>query len=91
VSEREIEMEIELTASSKPGGKTNAEEGILFRFRQWYKWLRSALGAGDRNFVFTLKIWEESKKEYRFVSKPGNVVEIYIDNKEHDLAAILYS
>jgi len=91
VSERTIGMEIELIAPPTPDRKTNAEEGIIFRFRQWHKWLRSALGAGERSFVFALKISDGSRKEYRFVSKPGNVVEIYIDNKEQDMAAMLYS
>lgn len=91
VSEREIKIEFELAAPTKLDGKTNVEEEIFFRFRQWYKWLRSALGAGERKFVFSLKIREGSRKEYHFVSKPGNVVRIYIDNKEKDLAEILYS
>jgi hypothetical protein len=90
-SERKVEIEFEMAAPTNPDRQTEAEEEIFFRFRQWYKWLRSALGAGERNFVFSLRIKAGSKIEYRFVSKPGNVVRIYIDNKEQDLAAILYS
>jgi hypothetical protein len=90
-SESKIEIEFELAVPTKLNRKTTDEEEIIFKFRQWYKWLRSALGAGERNFVFSLKIRLGSRKEYHFVSKPGNMVRIYINNKEQDLAAILYS
>ena len=92
ISKREIEIELKVVEEA------DKEEGKKLFFalcRKWHKWLRGALDASRREFDFLFKAEVQSSNgvinEYKFINKPYNQVEIYVDNKEEDLAESLYS
>jgi len=96
ISKKKIQIELkvieeEIVGRDKEGGKK-----LFFALcRKWHKWLRGALDASRREFDFLFKAEVQSSNgvinEYKFINKPYNQVEIYVDNKEEDLAESLYS
>ena len=93
ISKQEIEIELEVVEEEdeEEGGK----ELFFALCRKWHKWLRGALDASRREFDFLFKAEVQSSKgvinEFKFINKPYNRVEIYVDNREEDLAKTLYS
>lgn len=91
-----IQIHLNITEVKNPDGEQNAGKLYFISMcRKWHKWLRSALDSGKRNFSFQLKAsvttLEGIQVEYRFESKPGNIVEFWQDKKPKDLAKMLYS
>lgn len=96
ISKKKIQIELKVVEEKIVG---HAEEGgkeLFFALcRKWHKWLRGALDASWREFDFLFKAEVQSSKgvinEYKFINKPYNRVEVYVDNSEVDLAKTLYS
>lgn len=91
ISKNEIEIELKVVEEEDEEG----ENALFYALcRKWHKWLRGALDASRRKFNFLFKVEVQSSKgkikEYKFINKPYNQVEIYVDNKEEDLAKVLY-
>lgn len=82
--------EVRMQGSEKDAGRHYIE----VMCRKWHKWLRSALGSYNRKFEFYLealvKPVEGETVTYRFVSKPGNHVSVYIDGTEQGMDELLY-
>ncbi|MBW1728461.1 MAG: hypothetical protein JRJ62_12985 [Deltaproteobacteria bacterium] len=93
ISKREIEIVLKVVEEEEEGG---GKELFFALCRKWHKWLRGALDASRREFVFSFKVEVKSSKGktkgYNFINKPYNLVEIYVDdNKDEDLLKTLYS
>ena len=96
ISKKKIQIELKAIEEKIIG---HAEEGgkeLFFALcRKWHKWLRGALDASRREFIFSFKAEVKSSKgkikEYKFINKPYNQVEIYIDDKKKDLPKTIYS
>ena len=98
ISKKKIQIEVKVVEEKIVGHDEEGEGGKELFFalcRKWHKWLRGALDASKRKFVFSFKAEVKSSKgkikKYKFINKPYNLVEIYVDNKEEDLAKALYS
>ena len=96
ISKKKIQIELKVVEEKIVGYAEEGGKELFFALcRKWHKWLRGALDASWREFNFLFKAEVQSSKgvinEYKFINKHYNQVEIYIDNKEEDLAKALYS
>ncbi len=96
ISKKKIQIELKVVEEKIVGYAEEGGKELFFALcRKWHKWLRGALDASWREFNFLFKAEVQSSKgvinEYKFINKHYNQVEIYIDNKEEDLAKSLYS
>jgi len=96
ISKKKIQIELKVVEEEIVGHDEEGGKELFFALcRKWHKWLRGALDASRREFVFSFKAGVKSSKgkimKYKFINKPYNQVEIYVDNKNEDLAKTLYS
>lgn len=96
ISKKKIQIELKVVEEEIVGHDEEGGKELFFALcRKWHKWLRGALDASRREFVFSFKAEVKSSKgkimKYKFINKPYNQVEIYVDNKNEDLAKTLYS
>lgn len=96
ISKQKIEIVLKVVEKEIVGRDKKGGEELFFALcRKWHKWLRGALDASDREFDFLFKAEVQSSKgkikEYKFINKPYNHVEIYIDDKKKDLSKTIYS
>lgn len=93
-SEIKIDLDI-IEQENNRGNESGGEEMVFSIFRKWHKWLRSALGARERIYNFSIRARVESMgsriKEYKFVNKTNNVFNVYINDKKYDISKTLYS
>ena len=92
---KSIEIKLDIVEEITPGGENNAGKRYFeATCRKWHKWLRSALGAGDRRFNFCLEAEvnpiDGNSTAYKFESKPENRVTIYVNGSEEPLEQLLY-
>lgn len=95
ISKQKINIELRIIEEKRASHNGEGGEELFFALcRKWHKWLRGALDASRREFIFSFKAEVKSSerkiKEYKFINKPYNQVEIYIDHKKKDLAKTLY-
>ena len=79
-----------ITIKMQPIGSNKKDATPLFKqiFKKWHKWLRGALDGKDRKFVFELCFSVGQGKRsttHKFLSKPGNLIEYYENNKKEDV------
>lgn len=96
ISKQKIQIELKVIEEKMVSHDQEGGKELFFALcKKWHKWLRGALDASRRKFIFSFKAEVKSSKEiikeYKFINKPYNQVKIYIDHKEEDLAKILYS
>jgi hypothetical protein len=96
ISKQKIEIVIKVLEKEIVGRDEKEGKELFFALcRKWHKWLRGALDASNREFDFLFKAEVQSSegkiKEYKFINKPYNQVEIYIDDKKKDLPKTIYS
>lgn len=96
ISKQKIDIEFNIIEEEiVPPDKEGGRELFFTLCRKWHKWLRGALDASERKFDFLFKANVQSSngkiKKYKFINKPYNLVEIYVDDKVEDLEKVLYS
>lgn len=96
ITKRQIIIELDIGEQENiRGNESGGKEMVFSIFRKWHKWLRSALGAKERNYGFSITAYVKPIKgnivTYKFINKINNVFNIYIDGKRVGLDESLYS
>ena len=95
IEEKNISIELEINEIESSNQEDNGGEAYFKSLcRKWMKWLRGALDAGKRPFVFSVKGHILTKgnhhKEICFKNEPMNKFIYLEDRKELDVISALY-